>query len=423
MLRLILKFSILGILTAATLFTMAGAADDIPDEIADPEPSQTPAPPKDPGESDGNKVMIEMHLSPDGVYGLDSSGREWDFDFSQDSFVTKTQGKSSTVTVFGRKRDKDNDTISIDVEVGDDSDSSLTITTYRGLVVGSVEVGPDEKVKGSIVATGPVTVEGIVTGDVTSYSKITITAEGKILGDARAPQIVKMRGGRIYGERSETDIPDLPGISLFGKSSNTQLIVNLIILGTLLFCTLILVTVAPRAVDRVTVCLKTCLIKSFFTGLLIWILLTPVMALLILTIIGIPVAVIILPLAVIGAFILGVIGFSQLVGAKIGRIIINSKGTQLLAAVVGLVIFSLPWLLAGFLEMTSSSFLGGLATFFNVISIIIWSIGATAGIGAVFMTRFGNRDCRKIQLQKMQQDWNAVRPAPPPPTPPPLQGD
>ncbi len=412
-----------GALAAALSTTLAGAVDEPPIIILDSSRIIIPAPPSTPREPGEVPALVEVHLSPDGVYGLDSSGREWDFDFSQDSFVSNGKGQSTTITIFGRSRDRNEGVISIDVGIGEDADSSLKITTYRGLIVGSVQVAPDEKVQGSIVATGPVTVEGIVTGDVTSYSKITITAEGKILGDARAPQIVKMRGGRIYGDRSETDIPNIPGISLFGKTSNTQLIVNSIILGTLLFCTLILITVAPRPIDRIRMCLQTCFIKSFFTGLLIWVLITPVMALLILTIIGIPVAVIILPLALVGAFITGVIGLGQLVGGKVGRIIINSKGTQLLAAVAGLIIFSAPWLLAGFLEMSSSPFFGGLATFFNVISIITWSIGITAGIGAVFMTRFGSRDCRKIQLQRMQQDWTVIRPAPPPPTPPPLQSD
>ena len=299
----------------------------------------------------------------------------------------------------------------------------MTVTSYTGLIVGSVHVRPDEKVKGSITAMGPVTVEGVVTGNVTSYSKITITAEGKILGDARAPQIIKMRGGRIYGDRSETDIPELPGFFTLSKSTNTQLVVNLIILGSLLFCTLILVTVAPRPIDRTKMCLQTCFVKSFFTGLLVWILIGPVIALLCLTIIGIPVAVIVIPLALVGAFLMGVIGFSQLIGAAIGRINVDSKSTQLLAALVGLVIYALPWLLAGFLQMTSSSLFNGFATFFNVISIIIWSIGITAGIGAVFMTRFGSRDCRKILLQRINQDWASMRPAPPPPTPPPLKSD
>lgn len=410
-------------MAVAVLASLAGATTETKIIITDSGQAVILNPPATPDAPGDKSIMTEMHLSPDGVYGLDSSGNEWDYDFTRDTFVTKNEEKSTTKTVFGSNRDQLDNRVIVGLPGGEIPDSEVTVTSYNGLIVGSVHVRPDEKVKGSITAMGPITVEGVVTGNVTSYSKITITSEGKILGDARAPQIIKMRGGRIYGDRSETDIPDLPGFFSLSKSTNTQLVVNLIILGSLLFCTLILVTVAPRPIDRAKMCLQTCFVKSFFTGLLVWILIAPVIALLCLTIIGIPVAVIVIPLALVGAFLMGVIGLSQFIGATIGRINVDSKGTQLLAALVGLVIYSLPWLLAGFLQMTSSSLFNGFATFFNVISIIIWSVGITAGIGAVFMTRFGNRDCRKILLQRINQDWASMHPAPPPPTPPPLKSD
>ncbi len=423
MIRLLSKYSIIGFAAAAVLASLAGAATETRIVITDSGQTVILNPPQTPDVPGDKPFMTEMHLSPDGVYGLDSAGNEWDYDFSRDTFVTKEKGKTSTVTVFGSNRGQSDTKVTLGPQGGEIPDSEVTVTTYNGLIVGSVHVRSDEKVKGSITAMGPVTVEGTVTGNVTSYSKITISDEGKILGDARAPQIIKMRGGRIYGDRSETDIPELPGISLFSKSSNTQLIVNTIILCSLLFCTLILVTVAPRPIDRIKTCLRTCFVKSFFTGLLVWILIGPVIALLCLTIIGIPVGVIVIPLALAGAFLMGVIGFSQLIGGTFGRIKVDSKGTQLLAALIGLIIYSMPWLLAGFLQMMGSPFFDGFATFFNVISIIVWSIGITAGIGAVFMTRFGNRDCRKILLQRINQDWASMRPAPPPPTPPPLKSD
>lgn len=367
-----------------------------------------------------NPLLIELHLSPDGVYGLDSTGTEWDYDFSRDSFIVESEKSKSTKTVFGRKKKEQPDSRFPDVDMPEILDSERTITIYSGLHVGSIYVRYDEKVKGSIVATGTVEIDGIVTGDVTSYSKITVNSTGKILGDARAPQIIKMREGKIYGTRSETDIPDLPGLSIFDKSTNTTLIVNLVILGTLFFCIVIIILVGPRPIDRIKTCQQTCFLKSFFTGLLVWILLSPVIALLALTIIGIPVALILIPLAILGGSIMGVVGFCQLIGEKIARLNVHNKSSQMLAALAGLFIYSGPWLIAGLFDLSNSDFLQGLATFLNVISIIIWSIGATAGVGAVFMTRFGNRDCKKIQLQKVHQDWMSQRPTPPPPTPPPL---
>ena len=147
-------------------------------------------------DSSGDTIFTEIHLSEDGVYGVDSSGNEWDYDFSRETFIRISDSSGETKTVFRiRKGDK--------LE-SDDHPSEPTdhlITTYDGLQMGSVEVDKGELVKSSITAVGPVTVRGIVTGDVTSYSKVTITSSGIIKGNVRAPQIVKMRGGLIRGSR------------------------------------------------------------------------------------------------------------------------------------------------------------------------------------------------------------------------------
>ncbi|MEW5924648.1 MAG: hypothetical protein AB1746_11735, partial [Candidatus Zixiibacteriota bacterium] len=55
---------------------------------------------------------------------------------------------------------------------------------------------------------------------------------------------------------------------------------------------------------------------------------------------------------------------------------------------------------------------------FLVLSIIIWSIGTTAGIGAVLLTRFGRRECRASI--EVEIKFDGMKPPPPPPTPPPL---
>ncbi|MEP0828658.1 MAG: hypothetical protein HRF51_09065, partial [bacterium] len=71
--------------------------------------------------------------------------------------------------------------------------------------------------------------------------------------------------------------------------------------------------------------------------------------------------------------------------------------------------------------MLSPSGLGdGLATLFLVLAIIIWSIGITAGLGTVVLTRFGTRDCEKSVTISVRMDSFSP---PPPPSPPPLKGD
>jgi hypothetical protein len=69
----------------------------------------------------------------------------------------------------------------------------------------------------------------------------------------------------------------------------------------------------------------------------------------------------------------------------------------------------------------------GAARFFDilflVISIILWSIVVSAGLGAVVLTRFGSRDCKRIREQDIQIKVAATPSKPPPPSPPPLKKD
>ncbi len=368
-------------------------------------------------DSGADTLFRELHLSPDGIFGVDTTGREWDYDFSRDAFIRgDLDASGGTETVFTGKSPS---TPTLDIQEPPD----LRITRYDGLQMGSVTVEKDEKVVGSIVAMGAITVEGRVTGDVFSYSMVTVARTGEIYGNVRAPRIVKMRGAVIHGTRSETDLPQIPEFQFLEKTSYTQLLISgglflLFVLGTLLAAAIV-----PNQIDRLKVCVQTGPVKSFFAGLLVWILLTPAMALLCLTIIGIPIAVIIVPIGLIIGVVLGVLGCSQLVGEKARTWFSFAYESQLMRMLVGLAMLSLLWLLAGLLKIPPSSVSRGFADFFTAIAWIIWGIVATMGIGAIMMTRFGSRDCRKVMMDRWQQIKVEPSPAPPPPSPPPLKPD
>lgn len=366
-------------------------------------------------DSMADTLFRELHLSPDGIYGVDTTGREWDYDFSRDVFIRGDRDVSGgTATVFTSKGPKPPD-------VPEAQD--LRITRYDGLQMGSVTVAKDEKVVGSIVAMGAVTVEGQVTGDVFSYSMVTVAKTGEIYGDVRAPRIVKMRGAVIHGSRSETDMPQIPEFQFLEKSTYTEFLVSAGLFLFFIFCALLAVAIVPRPIERLKVCVQTGPVKSFFAGLLVWILLTPAMALLCLTIIGIPIAVIIVPIGLILGVILGVLGCSQLIGEKARGWFSFARESQLVRVLIGLVALSSIWLLAGLLNILPSPVSRGFADFFTAIAWIIWGIVATMGIGAIMMTRFGSRDCRRAIMDKFQQFSAEPSPAPPPPSPPPLKPD
>jgi len=369
-------------------------------------------------------IFREIHVTSDGAYGVDSSGEEWEYDFSHDEFIKEDKGRKTTKTTFRKRRDR------YPAEPADKADPALIleldegqlITTKKldGLKIGSVTVEADEEVIGSIVAVGAVTVKGLVRGDVTSYKKIIVISKGRIIGDARAPNIVIRRGGYVSGRCIETDMPEIPEFGITLKNSYIALNVNVAILIGLLLAGLLTVAIAPRPIEKVKICLKVSFVKSFFVGFLVWIALGPFFGLLCLTIVGIPIAVLALPLVTLLAIILAVVGLGQLTGEKFSKYIGGSFSSRLSQTILGIMLLDSFWIIFSLFYSSSSDVAHGFATLFLVLSIIIWSIGLTAGIGAIMLTRFGSRDCRKVMIDELKPDY--VQP-PPPPTPPPLTSD
>lgn len=389
-------------------------------------------------------AFIELHLSPEGIYGVDSSGTEWEYDFSHDKFVNEemSQHHSTTVTVFGR----DNLRINIDDldkfdDLADLEDMSALdaeeivrmaeqaakmaeqalVKRYKGLQLRSVTVEVGEVVHSSISAIGEVTVKGTVEGDVISYSRVTISSTGLIEGDVRAPEIVKMRGGKILGERHESDLPlppDFGDITIFERTSYTPLIVILIIFFSLMFLGLIGIGVASKPINRVKICLEQQFAKSFLIGFAGWFALGPLIGILVLTIIGIPLAVLVLPLGLIAGIILGILGACQLTGQLSGRYFGMKNESLIKQLLPGLIILFSAWILMSLFMISSSGVAEGFSTLFMVIAIIIWSVVVTTGIGAVVLTRFGTREYKKLDRDEIKVHVN-IRPAPKPPTPPP----
>jgi hypothetical protein len=177
------------------------------------------------------------------------------------------------------------------------------------------------------------------------------------------------------------------------------------------------VAVVGRPVRRIRDCLWQSFVKSFFVGLLFWFAFGPLIALLALTIIGIPVAFIVLPIATFFGILLGIIGLSQLVGEKTAGLFGGIVSGQFRQVIFGITILQFLWIIMSILMKPTSSVTEGFATLFLVIAIVVWSIGTTAGVGAVILTRFGSRECRRPETIAPGVEQ------PPPPTPPPLKSD
>lgn len=374
-------------------------------------------------------VFKELHLSSDGVYGIDSSGDEWEYDFGREAF---TKGRERPEEEVSSQKELEQmaeevakAAVSVDAtteQIRNNRTLQSALRKIRGLQLGSVTVEEDETVDGPVVAVGPIIVKGLVDGDVISYKRITVTSTGEITGDARAPEILKMRGATISGGRYETDIPKIPDLELFETTSDTSLTVSLSILAGLLFCGFLASAIVRRPLERVRDCIRTICIKSFFMGLLAIFLFAPLFALLCLTIIGIPLAIFVLPIALLGAIIMGTIALGYFIGEKVSHRFGLRPASQLAQVIIGLTVFYIPWIIMSFLWMSHSSFNRGLGTFFMVMAIIINSIGVLTGLGSVIFTRFGSRDCDKVRRMAVHVTISTA-PPPPPPSPPPLKPD
>jgi len=370
----------------------------------------------------------EIHLSSDGVYGVDSVGVEWDFDFSTERFVNEESASGETERVFRPEEDMERVQRDLkDIEnlappnLPSDLDERLqNLRKFKGLQIGQVTVEEDEVVDGSVAAVGQVVVKGTVNGDVISYKRITVTSTGVINGDARAPEILRMRGGLIAGKRIETPLPDFPEVQIFERTSYASLTVFVIILISLLFASFLATAIVPRQVQNIRNCIKMSFAKAFFIGLAIWFGLGPLIVLLTLTIIGIPVAVFVLPIALVLAILLGIVGFSRFMGEKLKRYITWQGDSQLWNILVGLGALYASWILMSLFAISPTGLWSFFYVLFMVISIIIWSVVVSTGIGAVAMTRFGFRDCsRPTKGQyRVSVEVGSVKP-PPPPSPPP----
>jgi hypothetical protein len=158
----------------------------------------------------------------------------------------------------------------------------------------------------------------------------------------------------------------------------------------LLFIGLIVYSVAPDHVKRVKVKLEKEMLKSGLVGFLGEILILPIFIILIITIIGIPVAILVQPLAILLAAILGYTAVSLYIGERIKENTNIKPQTALLTVLLGIIAVELIPVLARIIGVAGTPGSGiGLALMICYWSLIYLIL--TIGFGAVILARFGVR--------------------------------
>ena len=116
----------------------------------------------------------------------------------------------------------------------------------------------------------------------------------------------------------------------------------------------------------------------------------PVFLLLIITIIGIPLAILVEPLVVVATFILGYTGVSYFIGEKLKDRTSLKPGTPIMTLVIGILAVEAILLLARVIGILGHPFtpISWILTFFGW---AFWFVVITVGFGAAILTRLGTR--------------------------------
>jgi hypothetical protein len=260
----------------------------------------------------------------------------------------------------------------------------------------SVFVAAGDVVAGDVVVFGGnAIIEGTVAGSVVVLGgEIRARRGSEIKGDIVAiggtieeDEDVIIRGEKILIGGVAGRIGDELDISVRG--------LRVLVLAVAIFVTLILYFITMlflRArVVRASEHLSASLLKCFGAGVLASVLgsfaLLIVMIPLIITIVGIPLAVI------LGMSWLGVVTIAGTVWIyALGRTIAARMGTDagvFARLAIGLVVAIVPAIISFMIEAVGGP--SGLSVFFQVVSFMVWFFGFLIGLGAIVLSRFGTR--------------------------------
>lgn len=263
-----------------------------------------------------------------------------------------------------------------------------------------VVVEANERVAGNVVVLGAdATILGEVDGNIVVVGGTLVLAEDAvdhgnvviILGQLRRDEAAEVEGKVIAIGESEHGLDGSWTALSSGPAAGAIKLTSLVVLFLL---TVLICAVTPQ--DRIHSMYATMVRqpgRSFFTGLA-WVLLghlvlIVLMAVLVATVIGIPLAL----LFGLAYILMGLLA-TGLVGRRLGRLICRNicpdrLDDSLRPLLLGLFVLFLPGLLGGTLSMVQTLVLP--SRFFDLLTWAIFLGSYCFGIGALLVSRFGNR--------------------------------
>jgi uncharacterized membrane protein len=265
-----------------------------------------------------------------------------------------------------------------------------------------VVVEEDETIDGDVVVIGgKIDVKGTVTGNAVAIGgNVWVASTGDIEGDAVSigGEIKKEPGAMIRGQKATVSFgpkglfrfPHFVFPPFMGGFYGFALFVRIFKIIFFLFLGIVVISIVPRNVAKVKDKIRQDFLKSALVGFAAEILILPIFLILIVTIIGIPVALLIEPLVILAALILGYTATSYFVGEKLKESTSLKPETPLMTVVIGILAVESVLLLARVVGI-----FGGLLSPFSWILTFfgwaIWYLVVTVGFGAAILTRLGTR--------------------------------
>lgn len=264
-----------------------------------------------------------------------------------------------------------------------------------------IEVEEDEEIDGDVVALGGcIEIKGIVNGSAVAIGgDVDIFPTGVVEEDAVSigGQVVKRGEGIVRGEKVSIGFFRTPPFKMpFGPTRFPMFHplvgfpLRIIRILLLIFLGIVVLAILPKNVDKIKNKVKQEFVKSGLVGLAAEILVLPIFILLIITIIGIPLALLVEPILIIAALILGYVGTCLFVGEKLQEHTSLKPDTRIMMLVIGILAVELVPLVARTIGIFGNVF----SPFAWIIAIIGWMIGyvvITVGFGAAILTRLGTR--------------------------------
>jgi len=296
-------------------------------------------------------------------------------------------------------------------------ESSEFIEGNAVAIFGNIHVGGYVEEQ-AVSIGGDIFVDGVVERDVIApFGHVYLSSTAEVAGDIVAARVFADDGSTIAGTIQETSLPRIPGLSGRDGLSGLTALLALLALSVALIGMLLgflALGVARSNVALVEEHLRLSPLGSFFGGFALQLIAFPVWVLLVITIIGIPVAILAMPLLLLAALVLGFVAFSSVFGRALLRRK-TSAGTPWTAFAVGGVLLHLPLIIGLLLGRPETDLSSLFANVLILIGFAVLYLAGTTGFGAAMLSRLGTRV--KKDKKRLEAPSGPVGMPPPPDSP------